>query len=149
MAMNRVQFQAGLSMREFMARYGTEAQCAAAWRPSAGRWVFAVRPAACGGAEHRTFDRAGRRYGRCGACRHQTTVIAGTIFAATKLPLTVWFLAIHLLTQATNNVAALKLKRHLGVCYPSATAGRLPSYPHAPMAPHAVQKLQPSLRMTA
>ena len=28
-----------------------------------------------------------------------------------------WFLAMHLLTQAKNNVAALELKRHLGVCY--------------------------------
>jgi hypothetical protein len=46
--------------------------------------------------------------------------MAGTIFAATKLPLTVWFLAMHLLTQAKNNVAALELMRHLGVCYRTA-----------------------------
>ncbi len=32
-----------------------------------------------------------------------------------KLPLTNWFLAMHLLTQAKNNVSALELKRHLGV----------------------------------
>jgi hypothetical protein len=30
MAMNREQFQPGLSMAEFMDRYGTEAQCEAA-----------------------------------------------------------------------------------------------------------------------
>jgi hypothetical protein len=30
MAMNRVQFQPGLSMPEFYQRYGTEAQCQAA-----------------------------------------------------------------------------------------------------------------------
>ncbi|MDP3977109.1 MAG: IS1595 family transposase, partial [Pseudomonas sp.] len=29
MAMNRIQFQPGLSMPEFLKRYGTEAQCAA------------------------------------------------------------------------------------------------------------------------
>jgi ribosomal protein L37AE/L43A len=118
MPMNRVQFQAGLSMPEFMARYGTAAQCAAAL--AVQRWPMGFRCPACGGAEHKTFDRAGRRYWQCGACRHQTTVIAGTIFAATKLPLTVWFLAMHLLTQAKNNVAALELKRHLGVCYRTA-----------------------------
>jgi hypothetical protein len=33
---------------------------------------------------------------------------SGTIFENTKLPLTVWFLAMHLLTQAKNNVAALE-----------------------------------------
>ena len=30
----------------------------------------------------------------------QTTVTCGTIFQATQLPLTRWFLAMHLLTQA-------------------------------------------------
>jgi hypothetical protein len=30
MTMNRVQFQAGLSMPEFLERYGTESQCQAA-----------------------------------------------------------------------------------------------------------------------
>jgi ISXO2-like transposase domain len=47
-------------------------------------------------------------------------VISGTIFESTKLPLTRWFLAMHLLTQAKNNVSALELKRHLGVSYPTA-----------------------------
>jgi hypothetical protein len=53
-------------------------------------------------------------------CRHQTSATAGTIFEATKLPLTRWFLAMHLMTQAKNNVSALELKRHLGVRYKSA-----------------------------
>ena len=52
--------------------------------------------------------------------RHQCSLISGTIFEATKLPLTRWFLAMHLLTQAKNNVSALELKRHLGVSYRSA-----------------------------
>jgi len=47
-------------------------------------------------------------------------VISGTIFAASKLPLSCWFLAMHLLTQSKNNVAALELTRHLGVCYKTA-----------------------------
>jgi hypothetical protein len=32
-----------------------------------------------------------------------------------ELALTVWFLAMHLLTQAKNNVSALELTRQLGV----------------------------------
>jgi hypothetical protein len=47
-------------------------------------------------------------------------VISGTIFESTKLPLTSWFLAMHLLTQAKNNVSALELGRHLGVSYKTA-----------------------------
>ena len=64
--------------------------------------------------------RQGRLYWQCASCRHQCSVISGTIFEATKLPLTRWFLAMHLLTQAKNNVSALELKRHLGVSYPTA-----------------------------
>ena len=55
-----------------------------------------------------------RNTGSARACREQTTVTSGTVFRATKLPLTSWFLAMHLLTQAKNNVSALELKRHLG-----------------------------------
>ena len=50
----------------------------------------------------------------------KTAVMCGTIFEAAKLPLTTWFLAVHLLTQAENNVSALELKRHLGVRYKTA-----------------------------
>ena len=46
--------------------------------------------------------------------------MCGTIFEATKLPLTTWFLAMHLMTQAKNKVSALELKRHLGVRYRTA-----------------------------
>ncbi|EQD60156.1 ISXo5 transposase [mine drainage metagenome] len=57
---------------------------------------------------------------QCSACRHQTTLLSGTIFEATKLPLRTWFLALYLLTQSKTNVAALELMRHLGVCYRTA-----------------------------
>jgi hypothetical protein len=52
--------------------------------------------------------------------RHQTSVTAGTLFACTKLPLTTWFLAIYLLSQAKTGLSALALKRQLGVSYPTA-----------------------------
>lgn len=118
MAMNKVQFQPGLSMAEFFDRYGSEAKCHAAL--AAWRWPSGFRCPECGDERHTRFVREGRTYWQCHRCRSQTTVIAGTIFQATKLPLTRWFLAMHLLTQAKNNVSALELKRHLGVCYKTA-----------------------------
>ena len=42
------------------------------------------------------------------------------MFESSKLALPTWFLAIHLMTQAKNNVSALELKRYLGVSYPTA-----------------------------
>jgi hypothetical protein len=47
-------------------------------------------------------------------------LVAGTLFASTKLPLTTWFLALYLLTQTKNGMAALELMRHLGVCHRTA-----------------------------
>jgi ribosomal protein L37AE/L43A len=116
--MNRVQFQRGLSMAEFMQRYGTEAQCEAAL--IASRWPQGFACPACSGPASCSFRRQGRLYWQCASCRHQCSVISGTVFESTKLPLTRWFLAMHLLTQAKNNVSALELKRHLGVSYPTA-----------------------------
>ena len=118
MSINQVQFQRGLSMAEFMERYGTEEKCHAALVTS--RWPRGFRCPACRDERHSTFVREGRSYWQCYRCRHQTTVTAGTIFDATKLPLTSWFVAMHLMTQAKNNVSALELKRHLGVRYKAA-----------------------------
>jgi len=56
-----------------------------------------------------------RKVFQCHACRHQASLIAGTIFQGTKLPLTTWFLAIHLISQAKTWLPALALRRHLGV----------------------------------
>ena len=41
----------------------------------------------------------------------------GTIFHASKLPLRTWFQAMFLMSQSKNAIAALELKRNLGVCY--------------------------------
>lgn len=118
MGINTVQFQKGLSMVEFLECYGTEEKCHAAL--VASRWPTGFVCPECSSSRHCTFERKGLRYWQCTACREQTTVICGTIFQATKLPLTTWFLAMHLLTQAKNNVSALELKRHLGVRYKTA-----------------------------
>ncbi len=45
---------------------------------------------------------------------------SGTLFHATRLPLTKWFQAIYLVTQNKNNISALSLKRQIGVCYRAA-----------------------------
>jgi len=118
MAMNTVQFQKGLSMVEFLDRYGREEQCERAVIES--RWPRGFVCPACEGTRSRSFRRGGLQYWECLACGHQCSLISGTIFEATKLELTRWFLAMHLLTQAKNGVSALELKRHLGVCYKTA-----------------------------
>jgi len=118
MAINQVQMQPGLSMREFMARYGTQAQCEQAL--VAARWPEGFVCPSCRCRHATTFERHGRTHWQCQRCHHQATATSNTVFASTKLPLTVWFLAMHLMTQAKNNVSALELRRQLGVSYKAA-----------------------------
>jgi len=118
MRMNRVQFQPGLSMFEFHERYGTDAKCEEAL--AAARWPDGFECPRCQGRSAYSFRRGRQPYRQCFGCGYQCSVIAGTILEATKLPLTRWFMALQLITQAKNNVSALELMRQLGVSYPSA-----------------------------
>lgn len=118
MAMNRIQFQPGLSMPEFFKLFGTEALCATALESA--RWPEGFHCPGCGGAAHCILHSTGNKVFQCNACRHQTSLIAGTIVQSTKLPLMTWFLAIYLVSQAKTGLSALALKRQLGVSYPTA-----------------------------
>lgn len=115
MPRNKVQFQKGMSLSEFLEHYGTEAQCEAAL--FAWRWPQGFVCPECGYEGHCVL---GRGLYQCHRCHRQTSVTAGTLFAGTKLPLTKWLLSIYLLTQSKNGISALELSRQLGICYNSA-----------------------------
>src|SRR6516165_729889 len=111
MARNKVQFQKGLSEGQFAVRYGTEDQCREAvmrWR-----WPSGFVCPVCAG-EHHSFVKTRALY-QCTACRRQTSVIAGTIFAATKVPLCIWFRAMYHLSQSKGGISSIELGRRLGV----------------------------------
>lgn len=118
MPMNRIQFQPGLSLPAFHERFGTEAQCEAALEQA--RWPEGFRCPRCGEARHSVLHVGAHKTFQCGACRTQTSLIAGTLFQSTHLPLTRWFLAIYLIGEAKTGLSALALKRQLGVSYPTA-----------------------------
>ena len=118
MPMNRIQFQQGMSLPEFLCSFGTEEQCVAA--VAAARWPDGFVCPRCAASSYWTVKHQGRELFQCGACRHQTSLTASTMFASTKLPLATWFLAIYLLSQAKTGLSALALKRQIGVSYPTA-----------------------------
>jgi ribosomal protein L37AE/L43A len=118
MAINGIQFQKGLSLCDFLGRYGTEAQCRAALVEA--RWPGGFRCPACGDQTASTFRRDARRYWQCRACRHQCSLTSGTLLEHSRLPLTKWFLAIYLVTQSKTQIAALTLRRQLGVSWKAA-----------------------------
>src|SRR5205085_9816727 len=51
----------------------------------------------------------------CADCGRQTSVTAGTIMHASKLPLTLWFWAAYLMATHSNGISALQLQRQLGL----------------------------------
>jgi transposase-like protein len=118
MAMNWVQFQQGMSMPEFLSAFGTEAQCARAVEQA--RWPSGYHCPRCEATAYCMVLNNGRPLFQCSACRRQTSLTAGSLFENTKLPLTTWFLAIYLLSQAKTGLSALALKRQVGVSYPTA-----------------------------
>jgi len=118
MAMNRIQFQQGLSLPAFLAQYGTDEQCGAALEAS--RWPQGFRCPGCGHADHYLLKGGKHKTFQCQCCRLQTSLIAGTLFQSTHLALSLWFLAIYLVSQAKTGLSALDLKRQLGVSYPTA-----------------------------
>lgn len=116
MPRNRIQFQPGLSLTDFLKHYGTEDQCRQAVFKL--RWPTGFSCPACG--HEGTCCQLARQLYQCSRCHHQASLTARTIFDSTKLPLTTWFLAIYLLTQRKNSVSALQLSRELGVSYNTA-----------------------------
>lgn len=118
MAMNAIQFQKGLSLQEFNRQYGTESQCADALFQAI--WPGGFRCSRCNHGNCNRFVVERRQLVQCSRCHWQRSLKAGTVFQSSNLPLSKWFLALFLMTQSKNNVAALELKRWLGVCYRTA-----------------------------
>ena len=113
MKKNKIQFQQGMSIDNFMSKYGTNKKCRAELFDL--RWSKGF---ICPNCDNTTYCELKRHIlFQCNKCHTQTSVTAGTIFHSTKVPLRKWFLAIFFITQSKNSISALELKRHLGVSY--------------------------------
>ena len=56
----------------------------------------------------------------CAACNGQFTATVGTVFERSKIPLTKWWLAMHLLGSSKKGISSHQLHRMLGVTYKTA-----------------------------
>jgi transposase-like protein len=59
-------------------------------------------------------------YYQCNACRKQFTVMVGTVFERSHIPLNKWLLAAFLLTASKKGISAHQMHRMLGITYKSA-----------------------------
>lgn len=118
MAINRIQFQAGLSLSQFLKHYGTEAQCESAFEKA--RWPSGFICPTCQNTRYCQVQHGRVKTFQCNRCHKQVTLTGGTIFHATKLPLMIWFQALFFLTQTKTSISTLELMRRIGVSYRTA-----------------------------
>ena len=113
MKKNMIQFQKGLSMASFISRYGQESRCKEELFKQ--RWPKGFICPNCGNNTYCEIKT--RSKFQCNLCHTQTSVKSGTIFHATKVPLSIWFLAMYLITQCKNGISSLEMSRYLGISY--------------------------------
>jgi ribosomal protein L37AE/L43A len=103
------------NLGEFMRRFPDEAACRRYL--IATRWPDGFR-CACGSSTAAFIEARG--VWQCRACRHQTSITAGTVLHRSKLPLTAWFVAAYLVTSLKPGISAFQLGRQLGISYEAA-----------------------------
>ena len=100
------------SLIEFQGRFATEGACAEYLFER--RWPDGFVCPGCGGGRAWLLKTKAFTY-ECADCGRQTSVTAGTIVHASKLPLTIWFWAAFLMATHSNGISALQLQNQLGL----------------------------------
>ena len=108
---------AARSLAQFQKAFADEASCAAFMFNR--RWPDGFVCPACGKGRFAALKSRPRMY-ECLDCGRQTSITAGTAMHRSKLPLTTWFWAAHLMTTHSNGMSALQLQDQLGVTYKTA-----------------------------
>jgi len=98
------------TLAELEARFSTQNACREYLARL--RWPEGFRCPWCG---HPGGWRSSRWVFECAACSCQTSVTAGTIFARTRKPLSLWFLAMWLITSQKTGASARGVQRVLGL----------------------------------
>jgi transposase-like protein len=105
------------SLTEFQEAFPDEASCAAFLFER--RWPDGFVCPACGKSRAVVLKSRAYTY-ECSDCGRQTSITAGTALHRTKLPLTVWFGAAHLMSTHSNGMSARQLEDKLGLSYRTA-----------------------------
>jgi transposase-like protein len=105
------------SLAEFQKSFPDEESCAAFLFKQ--RWPDGFVCPGCG-KRRAVLVKARARLHECLDCGRQTSVTAGTAMHRSKLALTTWFWAAHLMTTHSNGMSARQFEDQLGVTYKTA-----------------------------
>jgi predicted RNA-binding Zn-ribbon protein involved in translation (DUF1610 family) len=104
-------------LTEFQAEFPDETACAAFL--FGRRWPDGFVCPVCGKDRAATLKSRAYTY-ECLDCGRQTSITAGTAMHRTKLPLTTWFWAAHLMATHSNGMSARQFEDQLGLTYRTA-----------------------------
>ena len=107
----------GRSLSQFQEMFPDEASCAAFLLKR--RWSGGFVCPRCGGQRMAALKSRAHTC-ECLDCGRQTSATAGTVMHRSKLPLTTWFWAAHLMATHSNGMSARQLEDQLGVTYKTA-----------------------------
>jgi transposase-like protein len=107
---------ADMNLIQLMQDFDTDEECRTGLEEL--RWPNGVHCLKCDSL--RVSRIPSRHLFQCNACTHQFSVITGTIFHGTHLPLTKWILATYLMVESKKGISANQMKRTLGVSYKTA-----------------------------
>ena len=105
------------SLTEFQEAFPDEAGCAAFLFER--RWQGGFVCPRCGGERVAALKSRAHTY-ECLDCGRQTSITAGSVMHRSKLPLTVWFWAAHLMSTHSNGMSARQLADQLDLTYKTA-----------------------------
>jgi transposase-like protein len=100
-----------MELLEIMTKYNTQQKCIKYLEET--RWGGKSICPYCGSDKSSEKKKEARH--KCNKCGKSYSVLVGTIFESTKLPLSKWFLAICLMINAKKGISSLQLSRDLGV----------------------------------
>ena len=107
----------GRSLTEFQKEFPDEASCAAFLFKR--RWPDGFVCPSCGATRAAALKSRAYTF-ECYGCHRQTSITAGAAMHRTRLPLTAWFWAAHLMTTHSNGMSARQLEDQLGLTYRTA-----------------------------
>ena len=105
-----------MDLMKLMEAFDTETECREYLEGL--RWPKGLSCPRCKGE---TISRIAKRdQFDCDSCRYQFSVMSGTIFHDSHLPLPKWFAATYLLCESRKGMSANQIKRMLGISYKTA-----------------------------
>lgn len=115
MSMYKPNFSRFDSLIDIMQHFNTKEKCVRFIKET--RWGDDIVCPYCG--HHHCYERTDGNF-KCPACNHNFSVLVGTIFENTKLPLVKWFMAMYLISCHKKGISSMQLSVDIKISQKSA-----------------------------